>query len=121
MSFFFSLDIYLVEIIVHTESVFDVIGEWWFKIIISDFFPILLLCQYEQDREYLSALSLDNLNSAGTTPCSFFNHSRNQEYLSAPGSYCLCQAKASSWSGDSVDTQDCYTQSRFRWMCKPAI
>ena len=36
---------------------------------------------------------------------------QDQKSLSAPGPYCLCQARASSWSGDSVQTQDCYTQS----------
>ena len=115
MNFFYTLDIHLVERIVHTENIFDVIGEWLFKIIISDFSPILLLCQNKQDQEYLSALFLDFLTSAGPTPCLFLNHSKNKEYLSAPGSYCLCQAKALPWSGDSVDTHDCYTQS---WSCE---
>ena len=30
----------------------------------------------------------------------------DQESLSAPGSDCLCQSRASSWSGGSVETQD---------------
>ena len=31
---------------------------------------------------------------------------QEQESLSAPGTDCLCQAGASSWSGGSVQTQD---------------
>ena len=36
---------------------------------------------------------------------------QDEESLSAPGPDCLCQARASFWSGGSVQTQDCYTQS----------
>ena len=34
---------------------------------------------------------------------------QDQESLSAPGLDCLCQARASSWSGGIMDTRDCYT------------
>ena len=43
---------------------------------------------------------------------------QDQESLSAPGSDCLCQSRASSWAGGSVQTQDCYTQS---WSCESWI
>ena len=43
---------------------------------------------------------------------------QDQESLSAPCPYCLCQAGASSRSVGTLQTQDCYTWS---WSCKSWI
>ena len=43
---------------------------------------------------------------------------QDQESLSAPCPYCLCQAGASCWSVGTMQTQDCYTWS---WSCKSWI
>ena len=43
---------------------------------------------------------------------------QDQESLSAPCPYCLCQAGASSRSVGTMQTQDCYTWS---WSCKSWI
>ena len=43
---------------------------------------------------------------------------QDQESLFSPCSDCLCQSRVSSWSGGSVGTQDCSTQS---WSCESWI
>ena len=66
-------------------------------------YPLVLLNQSEQDLEFISALSLWTV-SAERAPLTV-NHKQDPESLSAPGSDCLCQAGAFSWSGGSVNPE----------------
>ena len=70
---------------------------------IFHFFQFLVLLNTsEQDREPLSALSLDCLCQHAPLPFPVQTiPKKEQKSLSAPRQDCLCQAGASSWSGGS--------------------